>query len=722
MRSVISILLILWTWVISPTGAGSSQVSGLISVHLDETLGTIDPKIYGHFTELTLSSFEGSVWSDLLFNRKFEIQEERDVTLPALLFTGAAAGWEPIVLDTNVTLVQDQSVYYSPSCSQRITLADPSDVPAGIQQGGYRFVMPHISKNQRVDDPFRFEPGERYLLRIAIKSKDLNGAVHVALGESHERVVAKLSFNVAPGEDWRVHTGELAPAAQVEKGKFMIYIDAPGTVWVDSVSLVRADLDEDGFRKDVIELTKRVTPTSIRWPGGWFVSDYHWQDGVGPIDKRPARYNRSWRAFTTNDVGTDEFITLCRKLGAEPYISVNLGTGTPEEAARWVEYCNGGLDTKMGRLRAQNGHPEPYHVKDWCIGNEEYLPALGGMSGRLYGRHFTAFAQAMRAVDPTIKLVAVGALDIPSGVIPRTHPSWRFARFLPDWTKGVLSEAGSRIDYYSIHSYAPENVEGHSPEEVNQAALVIAEVFEGKLEHLHRQMEQVAPGGKHYPIALDEWSLKIDNDPTPQQPPVGVTDPSQIGLHIGALTLREALAEATIFNLIHRRPDDFVLTSRTLLYAYLVGLIPIRRDRTFATPVALMMELYSTRDACQSLETDIVSSTFSTKAMNPGFPEVREAKHLDVSARVHSDGKTVDVFVVNRHLEQPIDGTVRFVGGSIEPDIQAAILSAPTFLARNTFDEPNQVRIERVRRQADAGSLNYRFPAHSIVKLTLRRK
>ncbi|MGH9845420.1 MAG: alpha-L-arabinofuranosidase C-terminal domain-containing protein [Blastocatellia bacterium] len=720
MRNTILVIFALCTCITSPTGACYSQSPASISVRLDQTTGTIDPKIYGHFTEETLSGFEGSVWSELLWNRKFEILEERDIAPP--IFKGVAAGWEPIALDTNVTLVQDTQVYFSPSLSQRITLSDAGDVPAGIQQSGYQYVLPHISRKQRVDHPFSFEPGERYLVRVAIKGKEFNGAVNVALGESYDRTVAKLSFRLSAGEDWRVYSGELIPSARVEKGKFMIYIDSPGTVWVDSVSMAPADLNEDGFRKDVIELTRRVTPTSIRWPGGWFASDYHWRDGVGLVDRRPARFNRAFNAYTTNDVGIDEYIVLCRKLGAEPYITVNFGTGTPEEAAQWVEYCNGRPGTEMGRLRAQNGHPEPYNVKLWSVGNEEYLPTLGGTSGRQYGRNFNAFAAAMRAVDPKIQLVAVGAFDIPKGAIARTHPAWRIVRYMPDWTAGVLSEAGRQMNYYSLHYYAPENVQGRSPQEINLAALAISEDLERKLDRVQKQMAQFAPGGKRYAIALDEWSLKINNDPTPRDVPGGPTDPAQLGLQLGALTLRDALAEATVFNLMHRRPDDFILGSRTLLYAYLVGLITVRRDRAISSPVALMLELYSTRDVCQSLKVDASSSVFSTKAMNPSFPAVEGAKHLNVSARLHPDGKTVDLFVVNRNPDQPINVSVQLAGGQVESDVEAAILNAPTMMTGNTFAEPHRVGIERKRLRADAGQLSYLFPAHSIIKLTFRLK
>ena len=730
MRKVILLLAVaatLWASAISAVsgsdGAGSiggSTGDGSIKVYLDEKLGPIDPQIYGHFTEMTLSSFDGSVSSELLFNRKFEIQEERPDDPP--IFSGAAAGWEPIALDTHVTMLQDALVSFSPTYSQRITLSDLTDVPAGIQQAGLRPVMPHVSKKLRVDHPFQFAPGESYRVRVAIKSLDFTGSVRAAIGESHERVAAALAFDVSKGDDWEIHTGVLRPSEPVENGKFLIYIDTPGTVWIDSISLVRADWDEDGFRTDVMGLTKRLKPTSIRWPGGWFVSDYHWRDGIGPVDERPVSFNRTWNTYTTNDVGIDEFVDLCRKLGAEPYITVNLGTGTPEEAAQWVQYCNGGPDTKMGRLRAENGHPEPYAIKIWTVGNEEWLPTLGGMSGSHYGRHFRNFARAMRAADPTIEIVATGAFDIPSGIINRSIPQYRFARYLPDWTKGVLTEAGEHLDYYSIHYYKPANVKGHTPEEVHRAALVIGEDLERNLNRLHQQMSQFAPGGKRYPIALDEWSTITHNDSTPQQLPEGRSKPEQIGLHTSSLTFRDALAEATVFNLMQRRPRDFVLGSRTLLYAYLRGLIAIRRDSSFMTPVAHLIELYSTHEVCQSLKTEVQSATFDSKTMSPAFRAVKGAPYLNVSARLRPDGKTVDLFVVNRNLKEAILGNVQFVGGSTAPSARVALLHADDLNSRNTFDEPERVVIKNESVQLSDGALAHRFPAHSMVRLTFVRK
>ena len=143
-------------------------------------------------------------------------------------------------------------------------------------------------------------------------------------------------------------------------------------MWVARASLMPVD-NTGGFRKDVVESIKaNWTPTFIRWPGGNFASAYHWMDGIGDIDKRPPYLDPAWQQWEYHDVGTDEFIAFCRLVDSEPILTVNMGTGTPEEAAAWVAYCNGSPDTKYGAMRAKNGHPEPFNVKTWFVGNEQF--------------------------------------------------------------------------------------------------------------------------------------------------------------------------------------------------------------------------------------------------------------------------------------------------------------------------------------------------------------
>jgi alpha-L-arabinofuranosidase len=708
--------------------AGSSDGTAIVTVHTNQHIGSIDPRIFGYMTEETLTSYAGGISSEMLFNRKFEILEKRDISkgIEGIEFKGTGGGWEPLGLSNGITLVQDEQVYYSASRSQRIMFAG-GDVPAGVQQRGYQHALPQfpIVPRLRIENPFDFRPGERYRVRLAIKNRDLRGSVYVALGESYSKPIAQHAFEFSGGEDWEVYECVLTPKTETSDGKFMVYINSPGTIWIDSASLVRVDLDDDGFRKDALELTRRLKPTCIRWPGGLFVSDYHWMDGIGPRDKRPARLNRSWMAYTTNDVGIDEFVELCRKLNAEPYACVNVGTGSAEEAAALVEYANGAPNTKHGRLRAANGHPEPYRIKAWNVGNEEYNPLLGSTCGSVYGKTFVAYAKAMRAVDPSIELVADGALVEPPKELldrlPPDDPAREISRYRFNWNEEVLPIAGGDISYFSIHDYAPETVKGLNAQELNRAAMVKAENLNAKLDHLYQLMEEYVPGGRHIPIALDEWAVFLPHDAPPDasiKPPAGIKKPFEIGLYGSAETLRDAVGGAAVYNLMQRRPKEFAIGNRTILYAYIAGMIGIGRDRVVASPPALSLELYSTYDHCQALKVEAAGPTFDV-APNGSYAGAKGANLIDASARLGSDGTTLEVFLVNRSLEENIDTAVRLSGGQPHSPVDLATLNGPSLVEWNSFEEPDRVKIENSQIALNQGTLQISLPAHSISKLTM---
>ena len=190
--------------------------------------------------------------------------------------------------------------------------------------------------------------------------------------------------------------------------------------------------DEDGFRKDVLEAVRELKVPIVRWPGGCFVSAYHWKDGVGP--DRQSVWDKAWQVEEPNTFGTDEFVKWCRKAGCEPYICTNAGTGTMEEMSDWVEYCN--LTTgKFARQRAANGSPEPFNVKYWSIGNENWgMHEMGEKTVQEWGHLVTESAKLMRSVDKDIVL---------------------FAAAMPDrrWTLPLLQSAGYLLDEVSIHDY-----------------------------------------------------------------------------------------------------------------------------------------------------------------------------------------------------------------------------------------------------------------------------
>jgi len=717
---LLSVLLCLGgaTFVRTRASMTEETSAAKITVHTDQILGTIDPNIFGFFTEETLTSYEGGISSEMLFNRKFEIPEERDVHRPWM--TGVGSGWEPIILDGRVTLLLDKTDFYSPSQSERIT--NRGTGVAGIQQPGYRVVMAHISSKNRLDAPFDFRNGERYRVRLAIKNQNLHGKVYVALGKSVDSSVARQAVELNGGEDWKLYRFELVCDGDASGGKFMIYTESPGTIWVDSASLVREDLDDGGFRRDVISATRRLKPANIRWPGGWFVSDYHWKDGIGPIDKRPAILSRVWNTYTNNDVGVDEYLRLCELLGSAPYIVVNVGTGTAAEAAELVEYVNGGPKTKWGSVRARNGHPDPYHVRLWNIGNEEYLPNLGATSGEGYANNFENYSKAMRAVDPSIKLVAVGAPEIPEAAVPSQSPARTILRYAFDWGEQFLPLAGKDTDYYSLHFYEPgDSVHGQVPaEDFNHAAMAIAEDLNRKLGPVLKVMDR---GGRRIPIALDEWSLKMpDKLPAEDVPqvPAGLGSPERMGMYGPVVTLLQAVGEAGVYNEMQRNPNEFGLSSLTILYAYSIGIIGIDHDQVVTSPVGLLLELYSTHDRCVSLQTESEGPTFDVPRVGD-FAPVKGAKVIDASARLRPDGRSVDVFVVNRDLSRERSASFLFPGRRVTGGVQVSTLGSAGLVDWNSFEHPDRVKVS-VSTVPSPGltPLLYRFPPHSVSRISLQ--
>jgi alpha-N-arabinofuranosidase len=245
-------------------------------------------------------------------------------------------------------------------------------------------------------------------------------------------------------------------------------------------------LDEHGFRKDVIEALKELKIPIVRYPGGCFVSSYHWVDGVGP--KRQPSYDKAWGVEDPNTFGTAEFVLWCKAIGAEPFICTNAGTGTPEEMSDWVEYCNLNIG-KWGRMRIEHGYPEPFNVKYWSVGNENYgVWEVGAKTVGEWGPFVRESAKMMRQVDPSIKLFAAATSS-------------------EDWTLPLLQQAGKYLNYVSIHGYWDGSNSGYlacmmktqAPEDLIRQTIAILE--KAKLRDKVK-------------IAFDEWNLRGWHHPT----------------------------------------------------------------------------------------------------------------------------------------------------------------------------------------------------------------
>lgn len=250
--------------------------------------------------------------------------------------------------------------------------------------------------------------------------------------------------------------------------------------------------DEEGFRKDVLQAVREMGVTAVRYPGGNFVSSYHWEDGVGPREKRPKKIDLAWKAVETNEFGTDEFIHWSKKAGVEPIFTVNLGTRGIEEALQYLEYCNFPSGTQYSELRKSHGVEEPYRVKLWCLGNEmDGNWQIGHKSAGEYGRLAAEAGKVMKLLDPEIELIACGSSLSTMG----TYPAWDME---------VLEAAYDVIDYLALHQYYGGQEKGTA---AFLAQALDMEEYIRTIRAAVQLVKQKKRSKKEVRLSIDEWGV-----------------------------------------------------------------------------------------------------------------------------------------------------------------------------------------------------------------------
>ena len=419
--------------------------------------------------------------------------------------------------------------------------------------------------------------------------------------------------------------------------------------------------DAEGNRKDVLEAVRKLRVTQLRWPGGNFSSGYHWQDGIGPKDARPARYDLAWFARESNRYGTDEFISTCRKLGTAPYICVNLGTGTVDEASSWVEYCNRESGTYFSDLRKKNGHPEPYGVKYWGVGNEIYGDwQIGHKNAADYAKAGLEFAKAMKWQDPSIKLVACGNGD-------------------PSWDRPVLESMVNHVNYISAHHYTVSD-DAHDYYDVLGSVAQMEQMIRNSAlvaESVSAQARKPTPVW----TALDEWNI-INNwtDASKRD------DAHKFDL---VYNLRDALWVATALNCIQRH----CRTVRMANLAQLVNVIaPMQASPTglLLSTIFYPLELYANRSGNVALEVTVDSPRFETKRF-------ADQPYLDATATYDEAKQQVMLAVVNRRKEGDVTGSIEIAGRLARPGGRAFEITGASPEVMNTFANPHTVVTQEVK-------------------------
>lgn len=584
---------------------------------------TVNPYLFGHFVEDIRDHMEAMLAFPLK-DMDFESESEMRIEI--------SGSWKPYTNGRNTQYALEAPAPRHSGRTQRIRIMSDDEAYAGITQ------------NAALKGPIDYTV--KLVARASVELKFLYvEAADRRTGELLGRTRIELTSH-----NWRQYEAVLSVSRACAEAEIRVYVPADlprwrdhvstGMLWLDHVSLLPAD--SAGFvKREVIEMTRPLNAGMMRISGN-YISAYHWEHGVGPVLERPVMYNEAWGGWTSKYFGTDEFIAFCRELGVEPLISVNDGSGTPEEAALWIEYCNGSADTRMGARRAANGHPEPYNVRYWEIGNEVWGQwQVGACTAEQFAERCASFARAMKAADPSIVLLACGHYD-------------------QEWNKAVLDIAGEHFEYLTLHLYhglGRFGMDRNTPAEERYKAM--AAYSEWTREDIRRTTENIRRDAKtsHVKLAITEYNTMY----YPNTIRKGLPDEHTLGA---------AVANAANLNEMLRGSGMVEIGSFSdLVNGWLGGCIRVGdyyadqyRGKlpgwsghpltVYGTPTYEVLKLYAGRNVRRMLPVDTVCGTFAVRSQKPAPFALEGLPDLDVAACVNDEGNAVTVFIVNRGLEE----------------------------------------------------------------------
>ena len=621
-----------------------------ISIDASKTAPPISPYIYGQFIEHIGDLINKSLWAEMLDDRKFY----NDITSkpPAQSGRGgpgrgaggpgrggrAATRWLPIGPDEAV--VMDRQNPYTGLHTPLVHLA--GDSQRGISQAG-----------------LALRKGKAYTGRVVLAGSP-GAKISVSLlwgeGPGGRQTIAVAAVNASYAKVPLKFTS----GADTDNGRLEISATGQGSFHIGAVSLMPAD-NIHGFRADTVALLKAQRSGMWRFPGGNYLSAFEWRDAIGDPDKRAPRLDPVRGGFQPNDVGTDEFMTLMGLLGVDPFISVNAGFGDAFSAAQLVEYANGAATSPMGRLRSANGHPAPYNIKWWGIGNEMYGSwQYGHMAVSQYVFKHNMFAEAMRRADPSITLLATGATPDEMTIYGLALPL--VGKLIPDflspgdWDGGLYTHCLDAIDVMSEHfySYAGQRFDASAtkPGAFNRADYMVrvdeplvewarrpANRVREKVEAYEEYLQRIpALKNRPIPMAIDEWAYS------------GAPN-SLRGVLANAMVLQELFRHTNLIKMaghtmgtssIEYNATESALNSTGLLFKFYrdhFGSIPVEVDGDSPVPAPLY---------------PVGGDQPKVNAGSPTYP-------MDVVAALTADGKSLTLAVINAN-ESAQDMNLTFKG------------------------------------------------------------
>jgi alpha-L-arabinofuranosidase len=444
--------------------------------------------------------------------------------------------------------------------------------------------------------------------------------------------------------------------------------------------------DKDGYRKDVLDVVKQLNVSILRWPGGNFASGYNWKDGIGPKDQRPVRPELAWNDLESNRFGTDEFLKYCEMVGTEPYICINAGLGTIDDARHWVEYCNESRHTYWADLRRKNGREQPYKVKYWALGNEIDGPwQLGQKSAEEYSKFALEAAKAMRLVDRDIKLIACGSSNYGADWI--------------HWNRTVINILKNNADYVALHTYI-NNRDNDFERFMAWSATIdhYIEVTAG----LIKQAQSGQPNPRPFYIAYDEWNVWYRTGNREKLEEV--------------YNFEDALAMGMFFNSFFRHADVVKMANLAQMVNVIAPIMTNKQGLFLQTTYFPLVEFAKQRGN-QSLSVHVSAPTYKVGNRPP-------LRYLDVSTTYNATEKTVYVNVLNRSKDKDLTTHIDNQEGGLQNEVGVWEMNHPDLKATHTFGDDKKVRpvTRSFTAAVENNGFNYTFPAHSLTILRLKLK
>lgn len=459
-----------------------------------------------------------------------------------------------------------------------------------------------------------------------------------------------------------------------------------GGLWVGENSPIP---NTKGYRTDVLEALKKLQIPNLRWPGGCFADEYHWMDGIGPREKRPKMVNNNWGGTVEdNSFGTHEFLNLCELLDCEPYISGNVGSGTVEELAKWVEYMTSDGDSPMANLRRKNGREKPWKVKYLGVGNESW-GCGGDMLPEYYADLYRRYAVYCRNFDGN-QLFKIG-----SGASDYDY----------NWTDVLMKKAGNKMNGLSLHYYT---VKGWGKDQKGSATNFTDEDYYWTLgksleieEVIQKHMSIMDKYDKDKKVGLmvDEWGTWFEVEPG--------TNP---GFLYQQNTMRDAFVAALTLNTFNKYGDRIQMANIAQVVNVLQSMILTKDDKMTLTPTYHVFDMYRVHQDATYLPLDIISQTKEIRGRNVSLVNASASKkdgltHITLANIDLTNSQNVNIDLSNTKISK----------------VNGRILTSKDIHDHNTFENPNLVQPQTFNgAKIVNGKLNVQLPAKSIVVLEIQ--